>query len=138
MAKRVVFDFDGVIHSYISGWRGVAEIPDAPNEDAVKAIDDLRDLGYEVVIVSTRCQNPRGLAAIVEWLKKYEIEVDLVTSHKPPAICYIDDRAICYTPGVNLVEEVKNFKTWHQRHIEVESDGTKETVSDLQQRIDRA
>ncbi len=30
MKQTVVFDFDGVIHSYTSGWKGATVIPDPP------------------------------------------------------------------------------------------------------------
>ena len=30
MKKTVVFDFDGVIHSYTSGWKGESVITDPP------------------------------------------------------------------------------------------------------------
>lgn len=30
MKQTVVFDFDGVIHSYTSGWKGETIIPDPP------------------------------------------------------------------------------------------------------------
>ena len=53
--KTVVFDFDGVIHSYKSGWQGENIIPDPPVNGIKKAIDEIRSAGYEVIVVSTRC-----------------------------------------------------------------------------------
>ena len=41
----VVFDFDGVIHSYTSGWKGVANIPDPPVPGIREALADLRAAG---------------------------------------------------------------------------------------------
>lgn len=51
---NVVFDFDGVIHSYMSGWKGVAEIPDQPVPGIGEAIAELRQLGYRVMSVMAR------------------------------------------------------------------------------------
>lgn len=65
----VVFDFDGVIHSYKSGWKGAAEIPDPPVDGIQQVIEDLQERGYRVVIVSSRCTEPEGIVAIRDWLK---------------------------------------------------------------------
>ena len=46
----VVFDLDGVIHSYTSGWKGASEIPDPPVPGMRKVIDELRERGYKVVV----------------------------------------------------------------------------------------
>ena len=60
----VVFDLDGVIHSYTSGWKGASEIPDPPVPGMRKVIDELRERGYKVVVVSTRCIGPEGMGAV--------------------------------------------------------------------------
>ena len=50
--KTVVFDFDGVIHSYTSGWQGIGNIPDPVVPGIQSAISTLRMEGYEVIVVS--------------------------------------------------------------------------------------
>ena len=114
MKQTVVFDFDGVIHSYKSGWRGANIIPDPPVPGIGKAIADIRDAGYEVVVVSTRCASLFGYTAIMAWLDDNGIEVDAVKTEKPPAVAYIDDRAICFDGHPEkLLDRIKAFKPWN-------------------------
>ena len=115
MKQTVVFDFDGVIHSYKSGWRGANIIPDPPVPGIGKAITDIREAGYEVVVVSTRCTEPAGYGAVRAWLMDNGIEVDAVLTEKPPAIAYIDDRAICFDGHPEkLLGRIKAFVPWNK------------------------
>ena len=114
--KTVVFDFDGVIHSYKSGWCGASVIPDPPVEGIKEAIAEIRANGYKCVVVSARCSQEGGLTAILEWLNKYDIAVDDVRTEKPPAIVYIDDRAICFDgKSDSLLDQIKNFEPWYKK-----------------------
>lgn len=63
----VSFDFDGVIHSYRSGWKGAAVIPDPPVEGIKEVIEQLISDGLCVVICSSRAESFEGQAAIAEW-----------------------------------------------------------------------
>lgn len=113
MKQTVVFDFDGVIHSYKSGWQGELIIPDEPVPGIKEAIDSIRKDGYEVVVVSTRCACASGVIAVRNWLNKNHIVVDRVMTQKPPALVYIDDRAICFDGKPNkLLKKIRKFKTW--------------------------
>lgn len=115
MKQTVVFDFDGVIHSYTSGWQGVGVIPDPPVPGIKEAIDNIRAAGYEVVVVSTRCASMDGLPAVEKWLRNHNIEVDHVMAKKPPAIVYIDDRAICFDGHPEtLLAKIVNFTPWNK------------------------
>lgn len=108
----VAIDFDGVIHSYISGWQGTDQCPDPLVEGIDEVIKDLRK-DHKVVVVSSRADTYEGRLAIRDYLKKYNIEVDGIDCRKPPAIVYIDDRAICFTGDTNnLAKQVRNFKPW--------------------------
>lgn len=114
--KTVVFDFDGVIHSYTSGWKGENVIPDPPVPGIADSIKTIREAGCEVVVVSTRCKSEAGMSAILRYLEKNGIEVDDVMAEKPPAICYIDDRAICFDGHAEtLLDKVMSFKSWMER-----------------------
>lgn len=109
----IVFDFDGVIHSYKSGWKGTTIIPDPVVPGIKLVIDTLRSEGYHVVVVSSRCSHPEGISAIRKYLSDNDIVVDDIMSGKPPALCYIDDRAIRFTGQTDtLLDEIKNFKPW--------------------------
>ncbi len=92
MRQTIILDFDGVLHSYESGWKGAAVISDPPTEGAREAVIELRKT-YRVVVCSSRCHQLGGTEAICEWLARHDISVDEVTNDKPPHIVAVDDRA---------------------------------------------
>lgn len=114
MKKTVVFDFDGVIHSYVTKWNGdTTFIPDPPVAGIKEEIEKIRKAGYEVCVVSTRCAYSGGIEAIENYLAENGIRVDRITADKPPAIVYIDDRAICFDGRPDgLLEKIQNFEPW--------------------------
>lgn len=116
MKKTVVFDFDGVINSYKSGWLGAKELPDPPVEGIDGVIQDLRLKGFEVCVVSSRCEHPGGMMAILDYLEKHKIVVDNVVLHKPPALAYVDDRAVVFNGKTEgLVDQIVNLKAWWEK-----------------------
>lgn len=116
MAKRILFDFDGVIHSYTSGWKGAENIPDPPVEGIKELFDKLHAEGYEIVVFSTRAETTAGIGAIIKYLHDNEIDVDRITSQKLPAIVCVDDRAICFTGDTtDLLDKIINFQPWGKK-----------------------
>jgi hypothetical protein len=108
--RTICLDFDGVLHSYKSGWCGAEIIPDPPIHGTREAVARLRKI-YRVVVHSSRCHSAEGRAAVETWLKKHEIVVDEVCEHKPPALVYVDDRAIRFRGDWdNLHDEIRQFR----------------------------
>ena len=119
-------DFDGVIHSYSSGWQGADMIPDPPVEGAIAFMLNAIN-HFDVVIFSSRSNQRGGLRAMQIWLRKhagavwYESpagpgleEIRFVTE-KPSAMVTLDDRAITFDGTWPTMELLKEFKPWNKR-----------------------
>lgn len=120
MKKTICFDFDGVINSYKSGWCGEDNIPDPPVDGIAEVIRTLSDMGYEIAIYSTRLKSWKGTLAVANYIDKMGISqyVKKFSCEKPPAVAYVDDRAICFDGNTDgLVEKITSFKSW----VEVEN-----------------
>lgn len=91
-------DFDGVLHSYVSGWHGAHVCPDPPVPGAIDWLNGIVD-HFDVVILTTRGDQPGGNAAVLAYLRAHGYTgPDLtVTSHKIPALLYVDDRGWRFT-----------------------------------------
>ena len=87
--KTIAIDFDGVIHKYSQGFKGLDNAYDEPMEGTFKALTKLKSLGFQLKIMSSR-----PAPVIEEWLEKYGMSelISEVSNHKFPATIYIDDR----------------------------------------------
>ena len=115
--RILCIDFDGVIHSYDSGWQGVDKIPDPPVDGAVEWLNGLiDDPDWEPVIYSSRSKDPKGVAAMKKYLGDMDVNVDRLKfpTQKPAATVTIDDRAICFTGIFPTVKEMLAFRPWNK------------------------
>lgn len=113
----VSFDFDGVIHSYRSGWKGAAVIPDPPVEGIKEVIEQLISDGLCVVICSSRAESFEGQTAIAEWLKHYGFPMVQIQARKVPSIVHVDDRTICFDGEITVIRPSTFAKTDSTYHI---------------------
>lgn len=69
MKKKPILtlDFDGVLHSYSSGWKGAAVIPDPPVPGALEFVVNALER-YTVAIHSSRSHQWGGKRAMKRWL----------------------------------------------------------------------
>jgi hypothetical protein len=116
-------DFDGVIHSYKSGWSGPTIIRDGP---VPGAMDFLRDAltSFRVTIFSSRSGEPGGIEAMQDWLKDWAArehpyfawvhDIEWPTK-KPSAFVTLDDRAITFTGHFPSLTFLLTFKPWNKK-----------------------
>lgn len=126
MGKPILcLDFDGVIHSYTSGWKGARTIPDPPVPGALDFISQAMLEGWKVVIHSSRASHVGGISAMKSWLREHAgnqwdcmgpslCDVEFVRM-KPPAVVTIDDRALTFTGQWPSLKTIKEFKPWNKR-----------------------
>ena len=110
-------DFDGVIHSYSSGWKGAEVIQDEPVTGAFEAIEKYLE-HFSVHIYSSRSNTLKSIDAMIKWFIDNGFErIDELTFplEKPPAFVTIDDRAITFTGIWPSVEDIKKFKPWNRK-----------------------
>ena len=126
----ICVDFDGVIHSYTSGWQGVDVVADPPVDGAIEwLIDMLPDCvngdywiadGLPIAqIYSSRSKDPAGIKAMKAWLLKWGLPRHYIDNdqlkfptEKPAAFLTLDDRAICFNGEFPSVKDITNFKPW--------------------------
>lgn len=121
-------DFDGVIHSYTSGWQGADVIPDPPVPGALSFIVDALTR-FDVHIFSSRSHQPGGIRAMRQWLTDHLEQALLLEPQKlaetmlkitfpkvkPPALVTIDDRALLFTGVFPSLDELANFQPWNKK-----------------------
>jgi len=126
MSKPILcVDFDGVLHSYTSGWQGVGNVNDGPVPGAMVFLADAIE-HFDVVIYSSRSKDPRGIGAmehaICMWLADEGLPTggiirDITFAHeKPAAFLTIDDRAVCFDGVFPPISQLLEFKPWNKRN----------------------
>lgn len=117
-------DFDGVIHSYTSGWKGARNIPDPPVDGALDFISTALSFDWDVVIHSSRARHWGGISAMRAWLQKHAgNQWDTMgpsfcqvrfARWKPSALVTIDDRALTFMGVWPNFQDLKNFRPWNK------------------------
>lgn len=112
--KKILFDFDGVIHSYQNGWNGVDLALDPPTKEIKETIDILKN-DYTIIIYSSRCSHELGIKCIEDYCKEHNIYYDNISNIKPAAYLTIDDRCICFDgDSLSLINKIKTFVPWNK------------------------
>ena len=127
-------DFDGVCHSYTSGWQGADNIPDKPVDGLFEFLEGAREV-FDIQIFSSRSGHHGGVGAMANWFGKYyteylfSIKPELRETYseflcpewltfpyqKPAAFVSIDDRTITFTGIWPDIETLRNFKPWFKK-----------------------
>ncbi|HEY1249081.1 MAG TPA: hypothetical protein VGE97_08850 [Nitrososphaera sp.] len=99
MAKPILLlDFDGVIHSYMSGWQGEDVVADPPVPGVFEWIQAAL-VHFDICIYSRRSSSVDGRIAMFDYIRKYAPSIVRqlqFVDEKPAAFLTIDDRCICF------------------------------------------
>lgn len=118
-------DFDGVLHSYTSGWQGADVVSDPPVPGAMEALADYTER-FRVAIHSSRSGQPGGIEAMRNWLYRHLMEWDAHLmqavmgriewpTSKPATFVTIDDRALTFTGTWPEPQDLAAFQPWNKR-----------------------
>ena len=111
---NISIDFDGVIHKCSKGYYD-GTIYDEPIEGSYEALERISK-NYTIIINTCKAKPDRGLVngktgitMVWEWLEKYDMAqfVSKVTSEKPRALAYIDDKGITFKNWKNMLTSLE-------------------------------
>ncbi|MFK7987528.1 MAG: hypothetical protein AB8I08_16030 [Sandaracinaceae bacterium] len=116
--RTICLDFDGVLHSYVSGWSGPTVVADPPVDGAIAFLEEAVER-YEVAIVSVRNAYPEATYAMRAWLlanglPQRVLERVRFPRHKPPAEIYLDDRAVRFEGTFPSFESLGALVPWNR------------------------
>lgn len=130
MGKPILcLDFDGVIHSYTSGWKGVGIADDPPVEGTAEFLVEATK-HFKVSIYSSRSKSLRGRACMRRYMREhFNVPLTFSGEHswdflheemhypwfKPSAFITIDDRALTFDGTWPTIHALKTFQPWNKR-----------------------
>lgn len=128
-------DFDGVIHSYTSGWKGADKIPDPIVPGTIEFLIEAGQ-HLDIYIFSSRSHQEGGIEAMkgylfskyCEWLDNHPHADDMMSPtyfieclkfplNKPPALVSIDDRTLQFTGEWPSIQDILSFKPWNKKGV---------------------
>ena len=78
----LLIDFDGVLHSYKSGWQGATNIPDPPVKEALQFLVEAINY-FKINIYSSRSNQFGGKRAMKKWLRYHYTEISGIDTEDP-------------------------------------------------------
>jgi len=130
MKKPILcIDFDGVLHSYTSGWQGAGVANDPPVEGAAEFLH-AATARFTVAIYSSRSKSLAGRWCMQRYVRKHldtattfspDHEGDFVSDvlrwpwFKPSAFITIDDRALTFDGTWPALDALAAFQPWNKR-----------------------
>lgn len=117
--KIVCVDFDGVIHSYRSGWSDAVTIADPPTPGAFAWLRQAVQR-FQVCVYSSRSKSEGGREAMRAWMERRGLDSETLaaltfSAEKPAAFLTLDDRAICFDGSWPDLDLMERFRPWNKR-----------------------
>lgn len=131
MSKPILcLDFDGVIHSYTSGWQGAGVCADLPTDGCLEFLHEATR-HFRVMVYSSRSKSFAGRRAMKRYMRQhFDLMLAMSPDHehdwlyeaisfpwfKPPALITIDDRALTFSGDWSdySMATLKAFKPWNK------------------------
>jgi hypothetical protein len=99
---KIAIDFDNVIYDHDGIWRG-GELTRGLVAGADEAMQRIALAGHKIIIYSTRNWNPKQRKLMSEYMTTNAIPFDEISTKKPTADVYLDDKAMKFESWDNAL-----------------------------------